>query len=807
LALQAASVHPAFLNFSVMHADLQQMEFQYGRLERDALDALTSAEAKAVAAQEAAMVRTHDKAAGQAAAEAAAQVAEHLRGEISSLQEQEAVLRYLRGLAAQVARLNISASHDVEVATAKQHTKNSLRHDAEAAAGSYLGYNMASSSLSYDAVVSFLSQAAGVQRAAESWRAEAELRALHLVGAHLAKLRAATSSVASSRSELKELYSVAGAAGRLVEMLEGEIEASKRGSGAGLLAASAEATGTRQGDEDAEVDEDAVVALAATTDPSGHAHVFNSSAYASPPKVTVSAVRILHGMGVREMRLAGLDDAVLTSPDDMVTVAAHDEELASAWNELDLLMAQVEAAALQLASERAGLSAALEAEAAAQGSASAELGLAQATGMMHKLDNSGVEILLEALKAALAEAGAQKLNGLQHASSSTRSWFMSEGAVAAEVGRLNAQADRLAAGRRVLEAELERRASRDPAARGEGDAATSGNAVTALEQSVSVSVLRSLMETDGGETGKALAQDESALRALLAAGGGTLWHQAAALEDEAKRVDEELEACKAEPSQFRPGCEPRLSFESSRLREEAAKRRAGAAAERAVLEQIATELSSTLKRCRTEGAANKDKVVEGCAPAELAGVTSQLHSVSTALEGRRVVEEDWTQRTELQCLWRHRKLSVSELIAESLSREPAAASPQGGKEDPLEELGEGHRLRRLLQVCSAMEREPLKSGPGVSVLEQCLCTEAKSAHRLLVKARDAAHEASSAKQAAAAAQADAAASAAGVRAAEEQKEEQKVQVALFDYLRTRPEWGNIVSKAMAEEEAHETPSK
>jgi hypothetical protein len=814
-AFEEAQGNPIFMNFTAVRGELASMEGAFGDLEREAIDALTVAESKAVAAEEAAMVAKSHKVEGVEAANAAAALANAFKTEVGQLHEQESVLRYLRGLSAEAARINATATAATKAAAAKQSTRNALRSDAEAAAGGYLGYNMAASSLSYEAVASFLSQAAGAQRAAEKWRAEAELRALHAVALHLARLKAAAEGVGSTKDSLKGLYGVAGAAKRLLDLLD---------------------TGDAQ-------ETDAIVAFATATDQDGKAAPFNASALSHPPSMTVGAVRLLHSMGLEPARIGAPDDLVDRSPDDFVTVSAQDSELARLLNLLEQAAADVESLANKLASEQAGLRAAMAAAAAAGSSGS----VGGADGLMRQLGDSGVRELLEALKAALAEAGAQRLTGLLDGSATgNRAWWMSPGAVQAEVGRLGAQAQRLAAGRKVLEAELERRASRDPAAASPGSAsgAASGSAISSLETSVGVTVLKALLRADGSDAAVAAAGDEASLRALLAAGGGTLWHQAAELEEEARRVGTELAACKAEPSQFRPGCEPRLAFEEARLQEEASKRRAAASAERAVLEKLAVELTAALKRCREsqsqaqsqpgsdpkaagtveddsgEVALKAAKVAdhfremsgapparpssEGeCAAVEQAGVSAQLRTVSAALEARRQVEEDWAQRTELQCLWRHRKLSLTELVAQSLAKAPAASGSDPGSDSA---SGEGPRLTRLLQVCAALHRPPLSGAEGAGVVEDCLCPEATSAHSLLVRARHEAASADAAKKAEEAARADAVADAAQTRASADNKEEEQVKTALFDYMRSRPEWSQMVSKAMAEEEAKGGPA-
>ena len=824
-ALRAARANPLFLNFTAMRAELSSMEHEFGWLEREALDALTVAESRAVAAEEEAMVRKTEKVAGVQAANAAKAVANRLRAEVGHLHEQDGVLRYLRGLSGEAARLNETAAEASRRASASQSTRTALRRDAEMAAGAYVGYNMAASSLSYEAVASFLSQASGAQRAAESWRAEAELRALHGVASHLARLKAASEGVTTTRAELKDLYAQAGAAGRLVDLFEKEARETAARSAA-ATAAGAPATAS-EAEEEAE--EEAVVALAASASagPGSQATAFNASALARPPSLSVGAVRVLHGMAVRSDRLADpRDGAVTRAPDDIVAVSGLDADLAKLFNQLETAVGGVEGMAAALAAEKDALAAALAAAEAANGPGT---GLGSAAGMLHGMTSSSVAALLEALRAALAEAGAQRLSAALDGAASARAWWMSGSAVQAEVGRLNAQADRLAAGRRVLESELERRATRDPAASSPGGAAGpsgAGSAVSSLETSVSVTVLQALLRADPSEGARAAADDEAALRSLLSAGGGTLWHQAAELEDEARRVDEELDACLSEPSQFRPGCEQRLRFEGSRLREEAAKRRAAAAAERAVLERLAAELSSALQECRKasaakadaegkeggEGGKKEEEVEEGCAAVEQAGIASQLHAVSAALAGRRQVEEDWAQRTELQCLWRHRRLALTELVAESLAKPPAGAAagaagtppdadaPSGAAPSSSSD-GEGDRLRRLLQVCAAMGRDPLAGAEGAGVVRDCLCPEATASHRLLVKARAEADKAAAAREAAQAVQADAATDAAGARAAAETKEETHVKEALFDYLRGRPEWADIVAKAMQTEEA------
>lgn len=805
-ALDLAMQSPLFMNFTAIRQELGSMEHEFGVLERDALDALTVAESKAVAAEEDAMVRKSHKVEGVEAANRAAALANELKSEVGLLHEQESVLRYLRGLSAEAARVNASATKATRAAESKQATRSALRADAEAAAGGYLGYNMAASSLSYEAVASFLSQAAGAQRAAEQWRAEAELRALHAVATHLARLRAATEGVGVTRHELKGIYSVAGAAKRLLDLL----------------------------DRGGEAEADAIVDLATVADGKGGLGAFNASAVADPPRLTVGAVRLLHSLGVATDLFApgAGNDLVERAPDDFVAVGGHDPELARLLNDLEKAAADVEALAGALAQEQGALRAALR---AANQAGAGGAGLGGANGLMRQLGEAGVREMLEALKAALAEAGSQRLNGLLNGGTGNRAWWMSPDAVDAEVDRIGAQADRLAAGRKVLEAELERRAARDPAATtpgtGTGADGEGGSALSTLESSVGITVLRALLTAEGGEAALATAKDEAAMRALLAAGGGTLWHQATELEEEARRVGTELAACRAEPSQFRPGCEPRLRFEEDRLLEEAAKRRAAASAERAVLEMLAAELTAALRRCRAspsdssssssssesfddgkeEAARMADQFKEttgkgssdggageedGCAAVEQAGVSAQLRTVSAALEARRQVEEDWAQRVELSCLWRHRKLPLTDLVAQSLAKKPADSKSSGEQQE-----GEGPRLTRLLQVCAAMNRPPLSGAEGAGVMRECLCPEATTSHRLLVRARKEAEEADAAKRAQTAARADAAADAARSRAEADNKEEQQVKTALFDYLRSRPEWSQIVSKAMAAEEA------
>ncbi len=845
LALRHARSNPLFLNFSAIRAELVAMNSDFASLERQSLDALTVAEAKAVAAEEDAMLRKTDKVAGVHAANRATAAVNALRRETEALHEQDGVLRYLRGLSAEVARANASATRATARASAKDATRTALRRDAETAAGAYLGFNMAAAAQSLDAVASFLSQATGAQRAAEAWRADAELRALNAVATHLARLKAAADGVSSSRSSLKGVYSVAGAAARLVDLFQAEAKQARRDAvaaahvdpalGEAIRASKAAAAdGSEPGGDvvEQQAEQFAIVALAASpaapgAPPGAQQSPFNASALARPPQLTAGAVRVLHGMGVRTPRIESpTDEGVARSPDDIVTVSSHDEEAASLFNMLEAAVSRVESMASRLAAAREGLEAALAAAAAAGGPGS---GVGSAAGLTRQLGHSGIESLLAALRAALAEAGAQRLGAVLDGAGSARAWWLDGSAVAAEVGRLNAQADRLAAGRRVLEAELERRASRDPAAvsPGAGGAAgganfggsAGGSAVSSLETSVSVTVLRALLEADGSEAAAAAAADEGALRSLLSAGGGTLWHQAAELEQESRRVDEELRACKAEPSQFRPGCEPRLAFEASRLREEAAKRRAAAAAERAVLERLAAELSSALQKCRAKSSTDADAdgdgegEGEGCAAVEQAGVSAQLKAVSSALEARRQVEEDWAERTELQCLWRHRSLSLTELIAESLAKPPAGKESDGGaagsgSAQRLSGTGEGDRLRRLTQVCAALGRQPLAGAQGADVIGGCLCPDAQASHKLLVAARSEAAKAAAARHAADAAQADAASDAASARAATQTKEEARVKEALFDYLRGRPEWAAIVGKAMSEQEgAAQTPQQ
>jgi len=285
-------------------------------------------------------------------------------------------------------------------------------------------------------------------------------------------------------------------------------------------------------------------------------------------------------------------------------------------------------------------------------------------------------------------------------------------------------------------------------------------------------------------------------------------------------VRKERLRCLSHPLEYRQGCAGRMQWEADRLVDEAARRRAAVAGQAAAAAEVAREVRAARDECDRRGGGLSTKGVKGaqevCGPEQRAALTGRLSRLSAWMSAARAWREEWTERGSLRCLWERRNTTVAALVAKSLEQppveEPGSRSETGngeGKEEEerdtegaignvaLDPAVAGPRLRRLLQVCSALRGPAVSKQSGAEDLAGCLCSEAEAERKLLLRAEVLARRSAAARDAQASASSQAQAEAERTRAAAATAAELKAKSAVFEYLRSRGKLDDVLRDAMA----------
>eukprot|EP00753_Platysulcus_tardus_P007448 PLAT152.5.p1 GENE.PLAT152.5~~PLAT152.5.p1 ORF type:complete len:421 (+),score=254.15 PLAT152.5:789-2051(+) len=277
-------------------------------------------------------------------------------------------------------------------------------------------------------------------------------------------------------------------------------------------------------------------------------------------------------------------------------------------------------------------------------------------------------------------------------------------------------------------------------------------------------------------SGRAVLEAELArrLQAAAAAGGddpGCAFCRAQEdinrLDLEVKRLEDELQLCKAHPRFYRPHCAEDLRWQIGRLREEIGRRRA-------VLYQEELALKKEISRLRHEQQQCDKHNKRGCPESDRARLRLELKSKQTELAQREVWVEKEEQRIVFSCMWRFRDRPMAPQISGWFRSATDGAFFNASMRTGCERLKE------------------LKAYAG---LYDCICADFEKQDRALHKALQQQEEEAAAEKAAAAAEVARKAAETRKRRLEKEKALEVAKTAVYDLAKKSTNFEAILQQA------------